>query len=129
MASATASLEGDIVDENSALAEAEAVRAFIGEVEGFCKRMLSFLMAQKVGTAAHRSLGSDTIRRQEDNVLKALEEKAASKKDKTSASANMLKERFEKRQIRVTSFPEDASKAKKLMADGSKKTKKKNFQS
>lgn len=125
MATAAQTLEEDTAEAPSALAEAEANRAFAGEVQGFCQRMLNSPVAKKAQAAARRAQGSDTICREEENVLKQLEERAASKKVKASASTAVLKDRFEKRQLRSASSPEDASKKKNPTADGSKKTKKK----
>jgi hypothetical protein len=55
----------------------------------------------------------------------ATEEKAQLKRSKVSASADVLKERFEKHQTRTGVSPEEKTKANKSVGDNSKKAKKK----
>jgi hypothetical protein len=102
----------------------EAVRAFAGEIQGFCRRMLDLPVCKKVQGVSWTH-GHETFRRQEETTAKTAEEKGVGKRTKDSASAEVLKERYEKRQTHAGGSPEEAPKAKKVTCNGNKKVKKK----
>jgi hypothetical protein len=103
----------------------EAVKAFASEVQGFCNRMLNSPACKRAQGIPRRAHGHDIVWEQEEKVLRGPEERGSMKRSKGSASAEVLKERFEKRQTRAGGSPEDGGKARKVTTDGSKKVKKK----
>jgi hypothetical protein len=72
-----------------------------------------------------RAHGHNSLQRQEQIPSRGSEEKAQPKKSNVSASADVLKEHFEKRQTHAGASPEEKMKANKSAGEDNKKTKKK----
>lgn len=108
-------------------ADGEEVRAFAGHVQTLCTQMLNSPLCKKAQGVQRRAHGHDSQQRAEHIPSRNSEDIAQPKRSKVSASAEVLKERFEPRQMRNRQgvSPEEKTTANKSAGASSKKTKKK----
>lgn len=108
-------------------ADGEEVRAFAGHVQTLCTQMLNSPLCKKAQGVQRRAHGHDSQQRAEHIPSRISEDIAQPKRSKVSASAEVLKERFEPRQMRNRQgvSPEEKTTANKSAGASSKKAKKK----
>jgi hypothetical protein len=102
----------------------EEVRAFAGHIQSLYTQMLNSPLCKRAQGVQWHAYGHDSLQRQEQIPSRGLEEKAQPKKSKVSASANVLKERFQK-PAPSSASPAKKTKENKIAGESNKKTKKK----